>query len=62
MGDAQEDGVLALDLIETLGNAHFDLKDVEAAVDFINTAERGVPQSLLDTKWTAVARIFKCPY
>ncbi|KIM97021.1 hypothetical protein OIDMADRAFT_131139, partial [Oidiodendron maius Zn] len=36
IGGTQEDGVLALDFIETLGNAYYDLKSVDAALDFIN--------------------------
>lgn len=60
IGGTQEDGVLALDFIETLGNAYCDLESVDAAVDFINN--RGVPQSLLDRGWTAVAQMLKRPW
>jgi hypothetical protein len=60
IGGTQEDGVLALDFIETLGNAYCDLKSVDAALDFISN--RGVPQSLLDRELTAVALMLKRPW
>ncbi|KAH8749299.1 heterokaryon incompatibility protein-domain-containing protein [Hyaloscypha sp. PMI_1271] len=60
IGGTEEDGVLALDFIEMLGNAYCDLKSVDAAVDFINDPR--VPQSLLDRSWTAVAQMLKRPW
>ncbi|KAF2028583.1 hypothetical protein EK21DRAFT_113751 [Setomelanomma holmii] len=60
IGSMQEDGVLALDFIETLGNAYYDLESVDAAVDFINN--RDIPQLLFDRGWTAVAQMLKRPW
>lgn len=60
IGGTQEDGVLALNFIEMLGNAYYDLRSVNAAVDFINT--RDIPQSLFDRGWTAVAQMLKRPW
>lgn len=60
VGGGEEDGILALDFIEMLGNAYSDLKSIDEAADYINRV--GIPQELLDRVWIAVAKMFRRPW